>query len=60
MTLQERMDLEIEMNACLITADQLCRGDGYIDSYIKEIVDNLREKAATIKKILSDESTIDI
>jgi hypothetical protein len=53
MTEQEILDLEIERRACLITADELCRGDGYMESARREIIDALRAKAKEIENKLN-------
>ena len=53
MTEQEILDLEIERRACLITADELCRDDGYMESARREIIDALRAKAKEIEKKLN-------
>lgn len=47
-----REKLEIEVQACLITANELAKGDRYMDTTIKKMVDELRAKAADIKKLL--------
>lgn len=55
MTPAERIALSIEMQACLNTAHELCRGDGYMNCTTAEIVDSLREKAKHIKTILEQD-----
>jgi hypothetical protein len=53
MTEQEILDLEIERRACLATADELCKGDGYMESSRREIIDSLRAKAKDIEQLLN-------
>jgi hypothetical protein len=53
MTEQEILDLEIEKRACIATANELCRGDGYMESARREIIDALRAKAKEIEKKLN-------
>jgi len=49
MTEQEVIDLEIERRSCLATAAEMSRGDRYIESSVRKIIDDLRAKAKEIE-----------
>ncbi len=56
MTDKERYDLYLEMQSCIATAIEFSKGDGCMNSEIRDlIIDKLLLKAANIKEQLKNE-----